>query len=94
VSFTCRGTFTLDGRNYNDVIGGTRAVHPVGQIIPAVTIESDPRLLSTAAAVAQEHTSWTPYLTPIILAVLAVALAVGLVVWPRRRPRREPTRPD
>jgi hypothetical protein len=88
-AYICRGRYTLDGHGYESVIGGSRSLHPVGQVIPAVTIRGDPQLLSTATAVDKEHTSWTPYLTPIILAVVAVALAVGLVVWSRRHPRRE-----
>jgi len=85
VAYTCRGTYSLDGHQYNEVIGGSTALHQAGQKLDGVTVRGDPGLLSTASAVAQKKSSWSAYVTPIVLGAVAVALALGLVLWPKRR---------
>jgi hypothetical protein len=85
----CRGDYTFDGHRYNEVIGGNRAAHPVGQKLRAVTVPGHPALLSTADAVARTFSPWTPFITPIALAASTVALALVLIRWSRRR--RAPT---
>jgi hypothetical protein len=83
--YTCRGTYTLGGHRYNEVIGGTTVVHPVGQQLRAVAVPSEPTLVSTADGVARKHSSWTPYITPAILGALAIALALAFFLWPQWR---------
>jgi hypothetical protein len=90
----CRGSFTLDGRRYNAVIGGNRVAHPLGQTLRGVTVPDDPTLLSTAGAVAKKFSPWTPFITPIVLAVVTVALALGLVLRRRRVRSRPPDAPQ
>jgi hypothetical protein len=85
VSYICRGAFALGGHRYNEVIGGIRSVHPVGQKLQAVTVPSDPGLLTLAGAVAKKHSSWTSYIPPIIVGAVTAALALALVLWPKRR---------
>ena len=88
----CRGDYTLDGHRYNEVIGGSRIAHPLGQTIQGVAVPGHPALLSTATAVAKKFSAWTPYITPVVLAAVTVALVLLLWLWPKRR-RREPSRP-
>jgi hypothetical protein len=85
--YICRGTYTVGGHRYNEVIGGTTVVHPVGQRLQGVAVPSHPSLVSTADGVAAKRSSWTPYITPAILGVVAVALALAFFLWPTwRRP--------
>ncbi len=81
VSYTCRGSYSLDGRTYTEVIGGSSALHHAGDKLDGVALRDDPGSLSTTSAVADKKTS---YLTPIVLGLAAVGLALGLVFWPRR----------
>jgi hypothetical protein len=79
----CRGTYSLGGQSYNEVIGGSRARLQTGQIVPAVAVPGHPGLLSTAAP--STHSSWKPYLAPIILGALFVAGVLAFVWWSKRR---------
>jgi hypothetical protein len=87
VGYTCRGTFTLDGRLHHDAIGGSTIQHAVGQTLRGVTDPSNPGILSTARAVATTHASWTAYIAPGIALVLLI-LVGALVLWRVRRARR------
>jgi hypothetical protein len=78
--YECRGTYTVNGRQYNEVIGGIRSQLPEGQTVHAIAAKGDPALVSTAGAAKRGS-----YTTPIILGVLAVVVMIGLLLWPRRR---------
>jgi hypothetical protein len=78
--YQCRGTYTVDGQHYNEVIGGVRSQLPEGQTLHAITAQEDPALVSTQGA-----THKGSYTTSIVLGVLAVLLVIGLLLWPRRR---------
>jgi hypothetical protein len=84
----CRGTYSLAGHSYNQMIGGSRALLQPGQQLPAVAVPGHPALLSTVAA-ANKSSAWSAYLTPIVLGALALALAAALVVGSKRRRSRE-----
>jgi hypothetical protein len=79
----CRGTYSLAGRSYNEVIGGSRARLATGQLVAAVAVPGQPRLLSVAAA--GTHSDWKPYLAPIVLGALIGLSLVALLWWTRRR---------
>jgi hypothetical protein len=79
----CRGTYSISGHSYNEVIGGSRARLETGQIVPAVAVPGQPRLLSAAAT--GTHSDLKPYLAPIILGALTVSGAVALLWWSKRR---------
>jgi hypothetical protein len=81
--YSCKGSFTLDGRRYRTQIPGT-ALHPRGFKLRAVAVVDDPGLVSTPAAVASEHPSTTVFILPGLLS-LVLALAVGILV--RKTPR-------
>jgi hypothetical protein len=81
----CRGTYTLYGRSYNEVIRGSRALLQKGQKVPAVAVPGEPTLLSTVAAAGARHSTWAPYIAPIILGAVTVIVLVGWVVLSKRR---------
>jgi hypothetical protein len=84
--YSCRGSFTLDGRRYSDAIPGNTFYRPQ-QSVRAITDPDNPALLSTAAIVAGERASWTVFALPgTLLVVLALLVAVVL----RRRRSRSP----
>ena len=85
--YSCRGTFTLDGRSYNEVVPGN-ILHPPGTMLRAVTVRSDPHLLDTARALANEHSSPKVFILPAVLLAVFILLAVVLVHRRRRRRRR------
>ncbi len=85
----CRATYSLGGRHFNEVIRGSRANLTTGQTVPAVAVPGDPTLLSTPAAAAEKHSSWSPYIAPIILGALAVIILLTLVVSSRRPLRQD-----
>ncbi len=79
----CRGTYSLAGRSYDEVIGGSRTLRQEGQIVQAVAVPGQPGLLSIAAD--GTHSDWKPYITPIILGALTVVSILALVWWSKRR---------
>jgi hypothetical protein len=82
--FTCRGDYTLGGHTYDEVVGGTRSPYRIGTSIAGVAVPGHPAELATAASVAKDRSSWTPFVTPVILWALTVAAAVGWVALARR----------
>ncbi len=82
----CRGSYTLNGARYNEVIRGSRAHLRTGQTVAAIAVPGDPALLSTVAAAGQTHSGWSRYIGPIVLGALAALLTLALLVWWRRRP--------
>jgi hypothetical protein len=83
-SYTCRGTYTLDGNDYTAVIRGVNQALLTGETIQGVTIRGEPGLLSTADAAARQHSTWTPFVTPIVLGAITLILAGGLALWSTR----------
>jgi len=84
--FQCRGSFTVGGHSYNEVVNGTADLHSPGQIIPSVTVPGDPTLLFTAASVSSMHSSLTRFVTPALLLLLAL-LIIAMVLWRSRTAR-------
>lgn len=75
--YACRGTYSVGGLHYNEAIPGNVFRAP-GSKVRAVTVLSDPELVSTASEVAGEHPSWRVFLFPTILFAL-LALTVGVL---------------
>jgi hypothetical protein len=84
--YVCSGTFTLDGRRFHGTIPGNTIRDP-GTQVRAVTIASDPGLLSTVSGVKTEHASWRVFVLPSALLVV-LALLVGAFVLRRRHTLR------
>jgi hypothetical protein len=88
----CRGTYSLAGRSYNAVIGGSRAHLATGQLVSAVAVPGQPRLLSAGAA--GRHSDWKPYLAPIVLGAVVVSSLGALLWWSKRRQHEHTRRPN
>jgi hypothetical protein len=82
---TCRGTFVLDGRRYNDTIPGD-IIRAPGTTVRLVTAESDPEVIATAQQVNSEHASWKVFILPSVLMVVLVALVAAATLSRRRNP--------
>jgi hypothetical protein len=83
--YACKGSYTYDGLRYQQAIPGDALLH-AGTVIRGVIVSSDPRLLSTPAAVAAQHSSWRVYLAPAILFGILV-VASGALLLARRHHR-------
>ena len=83
----CKGDYTLNGQQYNEVIGGSRALLDQGQVVEAVAVPGEPAAVSMAAAVARQRSTWTHYVTAIVLVAAAAVLIFGVAVWSRSRRR-------
>ena len=84
--YTCRGSFALHGHRYLDNIPGSRD-RPPGTTLHAVTLESDPGLLTTTSQLASDRASAGVFLLP---TVLVLVLVVVVVLALRRSRRRSP----
>ncbi len=91
--YACKGTFSLDGHRYDVSIPGN-VLHPPGTHVQAVTVASDPHLISTASAVETDRPSGRVYLLPSILAALFVVGLVALIMRWRHRPPHAAGVPD
>ena len=80
--YSCRGTFRIDGRRYNEYIPGN-ANHAPGTTVQAVSVPGNPPLLSTVGAVATERASWRVFILPTSLLIL-LALSAGALMLRRR----------
>jgi MYXO-CTERM domain-containing protein len=74
-SFTCHGSFALNGRHYNDVIGGNTRLHAPGTRLAAVVDPGSPATLATAQSVTEPPSATRAYLYAAIPAVALVLLA-------------------
>ena len=82
--YACTGAFSLDGGRYVVAIPGDQ-LYPVGSNVRAVSVPSDPRLISTRAILAGERASWRVFIIPAVLFLLLAAIAAALL---RRRSAR------
>jgi hypothetical protein len=83
----CSGSFTLAGRGYEEVIGGSRALLERGQHVGGVVVPGRPGSLATAASVRRAGGSGAEYAAAAGLAVAGLLVAAARVVVVRRRPK-------
>lgn len=91
--YQCRGSYTLTGRTFDEVIRGSRADLGVGAAVAALAVPGDP--VSLSLPVVATSASTADYAASIVLGGLAVAGGVALLVGRRSwRPgvRRGPVR--
>jgi hypothetical protein len=81
--YACQGSYRIDGHRYFEDLPGT-SIHAPGERVAAISVRSDPTLLSTPAIVASDRASWTVFVLPIALWG-AFVLLVLVVVLRRRR---------
>lgn len=82
----CRGTYTLGGHSYQEVIGGSRSFLETGRVVPAVAVPGRPDLLSLKVP-ARRGSGLGAYTASMVVGALAAVLAAGLA-WDLRRTRR------
>ena len=86
----CRGTYSLGGRSYEEVIGGQRQLLDAGQRIAVVALPGHPALVSVPQALRRRH-SYT--LVEVLAAVTVAWTLAGVALVARDRHRRRPGGP-
>ncbi len=87
--YSCQGSYTIDGRRVFENLPGSSQYAP-GDRVRAISVQSDPTLLSTPAIVNSERASASVFILPAVL--LGVGALLGLTVLVRRSPRPVVTR--
>jgi hypothetical protein len=83
--YACHGTYTFNGRRFHEDIPGTTLLPP-GTVVRGVIVPTNPALLSTPRAVAEQRASWRVFIAPAILfAIVLIVLAVVVVTSRRAR---------
>ena len=83
--YACQGSYQIDGRSHSESLPGSSYYAP-GTRVPAISVRSDPNLLSTPAIVSSDRASAAVFILP---AVLLSACALSLVVVRLRRRHRK-----
>ena len=83
--YACQGSYRIAGKSYSESLPGSSYYSP-GARVAAISVRSDPTLLSTPAIVDSEHASGSVFILPAVL-LSAFALLVLFVVWRRRQHR-------
>ena len=82
--YACTGSYVVDGRRYVASIPGDTLREP-GTSVRAVSVASDPQLISTAAIVAGERASSRVFIAPIVLSALVALALFGFALGRARR---------
>lgn len=85
--YSCRGTYALDGRTFNEVIGGARTQHARGASLAAIAVPGDPSLVTVVGSTESAGGSAARFVPTIVLGALAIVVGLGLMVWMRARRR-------
>jgi hypothetical protein len=80
--YACQGSYTIDGRRYFENLPGS-SYHAPGTTVSAISVPSDPTLLSTPAMVGSDRASGSVFILPAVL--LGAFVVLLLVVLLRRR---------
>jgi hypothetical protein len=83
--YSCQGSYTIDGRRHFENLPGS-SLHAPGSRVRAISVRSDPNLLSTPAIVRSDRASASVFILPAVL--LGVGALLGLAVLLRRRRAR------
>jgi hypothetical protein len=81
--YSCTGTYDVVGRQYRQEIPGL-SFHAVGSSVAGVADPGDPKLLSTPAQLAHQHSSWRVFILPGVL-LLVVVVVVGFLAVRRSK---------
>ncbi len=85
VGYTCKVRYTVAHHSYDETLPGNVFLRPGAQL-KAIVVPSDPRLISTPAIVASDHTSNRVFLLPTVLLAILLVLGATVIVLSRRRP--------
>ena len=83
--YSCRGTYTLDGKHYSGLQLPGDSFHRPGSTVAAIAVPGDPALVSPASIVATEHSSAGAFVLPVVLAAILLLLVALLLLLRRRR---------
>jgi hypothetical protein len=86
--YSCQGSYEIDGRRVFENLPGS-SNHAPGDRVKAISVRSDPTLLSTPAILNTEQASASVFILPTVL--LAACALLVLAVLVRRRGRRTAT---
>jgi hypothetical protein len=84
----CSGSYSLAGRAYEEIIGGSRTRLAGGQTLAGVADPGHPGVVWSAASLSRQHVSESSYIAPAVLGGLAAAIVAGWAVIRSRRRRR------
>jgi len=87
--YSCQGSYTIDGRHFFEDLPGSSRYAP-GTQVNAISVPSDPSLLSTPAIVNSDRASASVFILPAALLGACALLVLALVL--RRRQRRPTAR--
>jgi hypothetical protein len=82
--YSCQGGYTIDGHRYFENLPGSSNYAP-GARVKAISVQSDPALLSTPDIVRSERASASVFILPALLLGACALLVLGLVLRHRRR---------
>jgi hypothetical protein len=82
--YSCQGSYTVDGRRYYENLPGSSLYAP-GDKVKAISVRSDPTLLSIPAVVNSEQASASVFILPAVLLGLCALLALGLLLRHNQR---------
>jgi hypothetical protein len=86
--YSCQGSYTVDGRRFFENLPGSSYYAP-GARVKAISVRSDPNLLSTPAIVNSEHASASVFILPAVLLGVCALIVLALLLRRRRdRSRR------
>jgi hypothetical protein len=90
--YACTGVYHYGGQHFTKTIPGI-AFFRTGSVVRGVVVPSDPGLLSTPQAVANQRASWKVFIAPAVLLLVAlVGIAIMFRIARRNRPRVEDNR--
>ncbi len=81
--YACRGTFSLDGRRYDEALPGS-TFHAPGAAVRVLTVPGDPALVATVGGLSTEHASAKVFVLPTILLAVLAFVVTALVLRCRR----------
>jgi hypothetical protein len=84
--YACQGSYAVDGRRYFENLPGSTLYAP-GVRVKAISVRSDPTLLSTPAILKSERASASVFILPAVLLGLCALLVLVVLVRRRRGPR-------
>jgi len=82
--YSCQGSYTVDGRRYFENLPGS-TLYAAGVRVKAISVRSDPTLLSTPAILNSERASASVFILPVVLLGLCALLALAVLLRHGRR---------
>jgi hypothetical protein len=81
--YSCQGSYMVDGRSFSENLPGSSLYAP-GDRVKAISVRSDPTLLSTPAILDAEDASTSVFILPAVLLGACALLGLALLLQHRR----------